>query len=338
QNSDDDVFPDYLDNDDDNDDILTQNENPDPNNNHQPEDAQDANGNSVPDYLEVAQASDVFLALKVFLQGPLEADAATSTQTNGLMWDNLREHDLLPENEPYTNMADFNHVGSGGQEVAATGVFDVTGNNAIVDWVFVELRSSSDVSEVVATRAALLQRDGDVVDVDGTSALRFADTQSGEYRIAVRHRNHLGAMKADSVRLGATPLSIDFTQMSDDAMFHNASADPAQIELGLYHNGALAKGYGAATQGKRALWAGNAKLSVNSIEFISQQGGDNDRDKIYFDVSHAPDNGSGGVNHVYQAYSTSDTNLDGDVRFQGGGLLDPQVGFVNLATHPKNTS
>ena len=60
----------------------------------------------------------------------------------------------------------------------ASSVTAVTGSDAIVDWVFVELRNASG-NTVVDSRAALLQRDGDVVDVDGVSPLRFTQVDPG---------------------------------------------------------------------------------------------------------------------------------------------------------------
>ncbi|TPN87984.1 T9SS type B sorting domain-containing protein [Aquimarina algicola] len=52
QDTDGDTIPDIIDADDDNDDIPTVEENPDPNGDGNPEDAVDSNGNGVPDYLE----------------------------------------------------------------------------------------------------------------------------------------------------------------------------------------------------------------------------------------------------------------------------------------------
>ncbi|MBK6344269.1 MAG: hypothetical protein IPF41_17280 [Flavobacteriales bacterium] len=48
-------------------------------------------------------------------------------------------------------------------------VLAATGNNAIVDHVVVELRHATTPSVVVATRGALVQRDGDAVGMDGSS-------------------------------------------------------------------------------------------------------------------------------------------------------------------------
>ena len=70
-------------------------------------------------------------------------------------------------------------------------VFTVTGADAIVDWVLVEFRDASDSSVILGSRSALLQRDGDVVNVDGVSPLAFNQVP-GNYFIIIKHRNHLG--------------------------------------------------------------------------------------------------------------------------------------------------
>jgi len=38
-----------------------------------------------------------------------------------------------------------------------------------VDWIIIELRESSDSTHIVASTAALIQKDGDIVATDGTS-------------------------------------------------------------------------------------------------------------------------------------------------------------------------
>ena len=131
----------------------------------------------------VKQPSKVRLDLKVMLAGPYDA-------VSGLMRDDLRSSGLLPLGQPYSPI--YTHVGEGGTESVAPAVFSTTGANAIVDWVFVELRDKSNPALVLDTRAALLQRDGDVVDLDGVSPLRMT-VPIGSYNVAVRHRNHLGA-------------------------------------------------------------------------------------------------------------------------------------------------
>ena len=111
---------------------------------------------------------------------------------SALMNDGLRTASLIPTTEPYTAAAFVQH-GKGGGEQVSPATLATTGNNAIVDWVFVELRSAAAPQQVVSTRCALVQRDGDVVDADGSSPVRLSAVP-GNYHVAIRHRNHLPVM------------------------------------------------------------------------------------------------------------------------------------------------
>lgn len=127
---------------------------------------------------------------KVFLQGPY-----MSPVTAGLMNDDLRT--ILPTTSPYADALTCN-----------ASVFTTTGTNAIVDWVQVELRDASDRSIVIESRSALLQRDGDVVDIDGTSGVALT-TAAASYYVLVNHRNHLAILSANPIALsGATAVDL----------------------------------------------------------------------------------------------------------------------------------
>ncbi|HMC98166.1 MAG TPA: delta-60 repeat domain-containing protein, partial [Flavobacteriales bacterium] len=98
------------------------------------------------------------VSIKALLDGPYSS-------TTGLMGDALRVAGLVPLSEPYTALG-YSFNGGGGESTTAP-VLAVTGNNAIVDWVVIELRSNTAPATVLASRSALLQRDGDVVGMDG---------------------------------------------------------------------------------------------------------------------------------------------------------------------------
>jgi hypothetical protein len=153
------------------------------------------------------------VAIKVFLEGPY---------LNGAMNDDLRENGLIPLNEPYSWFAEFNHINGGGGEVMTNNVLDLTGNDAIVDWVFVELRNGNNSNEVLYTRSALLQRDGDIVDIDGVSILNFANAPSGNYFIVVRHRNHLAIATNNFFNLNNSATAVNFTTSPSIAFGNNA--------------------------------------------------------------------------------------------------------------------
>lgn len=154
----------------------------------------------------IADTKGVRLAPKVFLQGSY--DPATD-----LMADGLRSLAVLPAAEPYTALG-FAHQNGGGGEAVNPALWNTTGNNAIVDWMMVELRSKNAPATVLYTRAALVQRDGDVVEVDGTSPLYFSQAPPDQYYIALRHRNHLGFRTATAQALTATATAFNFANNS----------------------------------------------------------------------------------------------------------------------------
>ncbi len=139
-------------------------------------------------------------AVNAILEGPYDI-------STGLMTDQLRVLGVIPTTEPFTN-AGLVHVGTGGGEVVLPNVFDVTGENAIIDWVFLELRDATDSTIVLSTRSSLLQADGDVVDMDGVSPVRFCGLSEGNYFVAIRPRHHLATMTAYAIPLSRAIINV----------------------------------------------------------------------------------------------------------------------------------
>lgn len=143
---------------------------------------------------------EVQVAIKInpiaFIQGA-SINPVSGEET--LMRDDLRTSSLIPTTSPYLDVLTCN-----------SSVFSTIGTNAIVDWVWVELRAENDNTNIVSSQSALLQRDGDVVDVDGTSPLTF-DLVNGNYFVAISHRNHLGIITANTVALSAVTTVLDFS-------------------------------------------------------------------------------------------------------------------------------
>ncbi len=138
----------------------------------------DNDGNIRHQVIKGCEPQLVELQAKVILQGAFD-------DTAGAMDDNLRTESLIPEIDPY---------GSGKSIIGQDFVLAEKGVNSIVDWVQIELRDKLDPSIIIATHSALVQKDGDIVDVDGAYPIKIPCINSGEYHIAVRHRNHLGVM------------------------------------------------------------------------------------------------------------------------------------------------
>ena len=226
-------------------------------------------------------APGIAVAPRVRLEGPYNA-------TTGLMNDALRSAGLVPTGEPYTALG-YSFVGGGGESTTAP-VLAVTGGNAIVDWVVVELRSDATPTTVLASKAALLQCDGDVVGTDGTSPVSFTQS-AGTYRIAIRHRNHLPAMTLNGVALSSAPATVDLT-VGATATF---GTDARKSITGTFPT--------------LALWAGDVTFNGQ----LKYAGGANDRDPILVTVGSTTPN-----NVVSNTYSTRDVNMNGQVKYAGG--------------------
>ncbi|MEP6584320.1 MAG: hypothetical protein ABJA90_08630 [Ginsengibacter sp.] len=212
-------------------------------------------------------ALDKFDLLKaqVFLQG------AYNTST-GVMSDALRTPtNLIPLSDPYRTApysSAFTHVANAGTEVVAGSVFgnQAASNDNIVDWVFLELRNTtiSPGNTVLQTRSALVQRDGDIVDIDGVSPVTFNNVASANYVIAVRHRNHLGlstdpsTYKPALAETKSTASLVDLTTQTDPNLYGTSAA------------------YKISSNGKNLLWGGNANLN-NKSSYINPG---NDKDYI----------------------------------------------------------
>ncbi len=134
----------------------------------------------------VSLGGEISLAIKVLLEGPY-------SETTGLMGNTLQQQGLVPLTEPY---------GTVNRETTTQAVLDndAVPENTIVDWVLIELRDTE--TTVAASRAALVQRDGDVVDLDGVSPVTFKDVEPGSYYVVVKHRNHLGTMSREKITVG----------------------------------------------------------------------------------------------------------------------------------------
>ncbi|MFN3785809.1 MAG: hypothetical protein ACK4RS_03110, partial [Thiothrix sp.] len=151
---------------------------------------------------DCSTTNGVKLQVRAFLQGAYN-------RTNGLMHDMLRVKGLLPDDQPYSG-APWHYAGT---ETLAVAVKATSGADAVTDWVLVELRDPLLAGKVVATKAAVVQRDGDIVDAGtGENTLFFSGLKAGLYHVAVRHRNHLGIQTQSALLLNSNDVkSVDFT-------------------------------------------------------------------------------------------------------------------------------
>ncbi|MBK6342030.1 MAG: fibronectin type III domain-containing protein [Flavobacteriales bacterium] len=239
-------------------------------------------------------APRITVAPKVFLDGPY-------VEANQLMSDVLRSASLIPGLEPYTALT-FPMVAGGTGTAISNGVATPTGNSAIIDWVLVELRQPSSPYAVLATRTGLIQRDGDVVGMDGSSPVAF-DAAPGNYAIAIRHRNHLGVMTGAGIPLSSVPVAVDFTNPATATFGTNAQ-----------------KPVGA----RMAMWCGEV-VADGTVRYV---GNNNDRDPILVAIG-----GSTPTSTVSNVYSPLDVNMDGAIKYVGNGNdRDPILTTVGGST------
>ncbi len=241
----------------------------------------------------------VRLPIKVLLEGPY-------VQASGLMSDALRANDQLP----WGITTNF-YLGPSLTRTNTIANMDpasraVTGNNAYVDWLRIELRDAANPATIVYSRTALVQRDGDVVMQNGTGPLS-CNVAAGSYYVVVKHRNHLGIMTAAPVPLGLNTATIDFT--SPTTLTYGTNA---QKQVGT----------------KMVMWAGDA-TGDGTVQYT---GTNNDRDPILSKVgSNTPNN------TVSNVYYTTDLNMDGLVRYTGTAN-DRDIILLNVgSTTPNNT-
>ena len=291
-----------------------------------PDGAGAANGDATDD--PTVTALGVSLHVRVLLQGALNVPGSFTFTT--LMRDDMRAadqspgvtKDYMPDADPYPGLPAFTHVGDSATRTATVvnpgAVFADHGDDSVVDWVFVELRDAGDNTSVIATRAGLVQRDGDVVDMDGVSPLVFSSTASASYFVSVNHRNHLGVMTENAIPLSSITTLVDFTDPSI------ALYDTAPVNDGLEQ-------FQIPGSSLQALWAGNVGAD-SSVVFTGQ---DNDTTPLFNEITQAPANGGNSEVFVHQGYHQSDANMSGAGIFAGQNN-DTDLIFNNITQHPAN--
>jgi hypothetical protein len=264
-------------------------------------------------------ATNAKLNLKVLLQGALLPTSSSGGPImTGIMRDDLRtaSPSQIPNLEPYTGLANsrFTHVGGGG-ETMGVGVLSAVGNDAIVDWVFVELRDKNNPATILKTRSALVQRDGDVVEsTDGISPLTFTGAVGESYYVSVKHRNHLGAMTAGAIAMTATGTLVDFTTMTAAQTYHLPGYDGfEQVDV----------------NGKMALWAGN----TNADKKVKYVGVGNDQIPVFGQAVNYVTNTTQQYNFDFATpvYLSGDINMDAKVKYRGPNN-DTSFIFFNVIT------
>ncbi len=239
-------------------------------------------------------------SVKLMLEGPLATDGAS-------MNDALRTLPSFPLTEPFSTMG-YSTPGFDAGGTIAPAVLARTGSQAIVDWIVLELRSTSTPGTIAAAKAFLLQRDGFVVNTSGQRTLTFPSAAYGNYCLAARTRNHLPVMTRTTAPIyyGSTGPSFDFSSSSTSVY----DADSRKFATNQY-----------------LLAAGDVGFD-GSIKYT---GSGNDRDPLLTRV------GSTTPNATAAGYWREDVNMDGVVKYTGSAN-DRDIILTNVgSTTPNNT-
>ncbi|HFA47923.1 MAG TPA: hypothetical protein ENJ95_02765 [Bacteroidetes bacterium] len=271
--------------------------------------AMDDCGNSV----EISRIDTCGLAainLKAFVFG-----ASLNNNDSGLMRDDLRQLGLIPLTEPYSGFGGFTHHGDGGGETTTQQILDVTGPDAIVDWVFVEMRNPDNPAEIVATTSALMQRDGDIISANGDSVLYFPSLPEADYMISIRHRNHLAMMTGLKEYCSTANVPVtDFMDNSGNVFGHTTAGKHMP-------------------NGKLAMWVGDA----NNDGKVVYQGPENDIFYLFSHILSHSENTEHLANYISNGYLKYDLNMDGKAIYQGPNNDRAIVLYHTVLSHSGNS-
>jgi hypothetical protein len=213
----------------------------------------------------------------VILAGPY-------SQLGQLMKDNLRSEGYLPTTHTAT-ISGQNAISNPIIQHMAPELLDVTGDSAVVDWIWLELIPAGSPGTVAASKAALVLRNGTVTGENGSSPVDM-NCGPGDYHLRVRHRNHLAVMTSNTYTLGEAPVTIDLTSPATTVY-----GEDARIDL----------------DGVLALWPGD----VNANGQVKYIGSGNDRDPILVSI------GGTVPTATITGYHREDVNMDGEVKYTG---------------------
>jgi large repetitive protein len=291
----------------------------------------------------------IALKVRVYLEGSLMNSSGIASDGRPLMRDNLRvspfnSKRIIPLKDPYqyavnaspTYVYDLSatpQLINRYKEIACgtyakfgvipdSTIFNITGQNAIVDWIFVELRDKNDNKKIVATRSGLLQRDGDIVDLDGKSALAFPDVEADNYYIAIKHRNHLSVMSKSNLQPTVYITLVDFTKPSLQTYDIGIVNGNNYRDLGQKYN---------VKPGYNSMWAGD----FNSDGILKADASNDEINTLVNEVLLMSEDGTYGLNFDKAiGYLGSDYNMNSKARFDNPhddkNMLYGQVLFYPL--------
>ena len=160
------------------------------------------------------QTLSVFISIstKILLEGP--------SAGGGLMSDDLRTSSVIPLISPYPDA-----------RATMAPVFTATGNDAVVDWVYVSLMDKTDRNIEIASVSGFVQVDGDIVKANGVDAITF-DVAADVYYVRIIHRNHLAILTAAPITLNSVSSMLDMT--ADPLAIFGGAAAVSDIGGGIF--------------------------------------------------------------------------------------------------------
>lgn len=256
--------------------------------------------------------ADVILQAKALLQGAYDT-------TSGLMRDDLRSKDYLPTAQPY-NLPPFNYVG---EETVSAELLGVTGDQAMVDWVLLDVRDGLSQA-LLARKALLLQRDGSLFDPQtGRNNITFSGIAPGTYRVGIHHRNHLGTIVGE-VALAETPSLLDFSHKGM-LLAGDVDANAKMISVGPGNDVTVLLGYVLTEPGNSLQSANyrmngyfNTDLNLDGVTVYAGPG--NDLNLLQSSILLHPDNVTFSMNFIVEGVKASHTLTTGVNLAQQFGL------------------
>jgi hypothetical protein len=224
--------------------------------------------------------------LKVMLQGPFNGASMNST---------LGSQALLPSQQPFDQDPSAPWYYTGAEEIPPS-----TDLSNTVNWLLLELRTSPGGPELAVSSTmrervpALLQSDGSIRALDGSSISRFNYEDNDHVYVVVWSLNHLPVMNSTAMVKSLGYYDHDFTDAQGKAWQRpGVTSNPAMKPLG--------------GGGMMGLFAGDCHADT----LVYYTGTNNDCDAILSTV------GSTTISNIVSGYHNEDLNMDGVVKYTG---------------------
>jgi glucose/arabinose dehydrogenase len=156
----------------------------------------------------------------IFLEGPYAGSATMDTT--------LRTIGALPTSNPFSDSTFDGTFLEYDLPVAIDSV-----PPGVVDWVLVELRSTTSAASREARSIGFVRRDGVLLGAGGDAGILIPGVDSTDYYVVVGNRNHAAVMSASPVAFGSGLGTWDFSTSQSQA--YMGGSDPMiELETGVY--------------------------------------------------------------------------------------------------------